>query len=244
MMEVVIDGKLVQLQSQDLTQRRNGFYGLINLSATGPIDGRTWLIAGALEDIFRKAPTREEPIRTSLIQLLGTENVSLREAGPLPENFGDYHGDLLAAVSALRDRRALSVLLPNLATGNMATRGVAALGAAALDQLALLAVDTDVVLRNSAVRTLSQMLDPSSGTALNSGDVLNVKNALFVATTDESHYVRISAAEGLGKIPGADVTARLALIADADSYAQTDNNRTTYPVREAAQKALLTQSKR
>ena len=229
--------RLGQLGSSEASERQVGFYSLLNMSSVGALNGRVWLLPEVLADLFTRAPKHEQQIRVSLISTLEAE--TRRRSGPaVSEAFNEDLGDLLAAVAALKDPRALNILLAHLGTGNIVTRGLAALGEPAVGALVQRAGDPRFVIRNSVARTLAQMLELGPNAPLSRLSKLTIKDALMAASTDESHFVRSSAVEGLGRLPDADARARLADIAANDSHRVVDVGRESYPVREAARKAL------
>lgn len=250
------DSRLTQLlgqfQSSDWATRANAFYNLLDLSVSGEFRGRTWLIPTAFQDLFRDHPERQEPVSLGLIELLGREN-ALRHgpASPHSEEFSNYRGDLIGAVAALHDRRAIPSLLDNIVTGNLATRGLAALGRESLE-LVLEVAGTNTGLggeaasrRMSATITLAQMLDPTIVQISDPATIAKIKVGLMRASRDQSHWVRLSAIDGLARLPGSDVTDALKMLAEHDPYSRPGEpgQAAVYPVRVAAEKALLSRSR-
>ena len=243
---------LGDLKSPDWNTRAKAFYTLISSGLGDELHGRTWLVPSALAALLKQDPARSDHIKVGLIELLVKENRTARRptgdwSGPprLTEEYTNYWGDVVAAVAALKDQRALDALMANLWSGNMATNAVAGLGRAALDRVTPLTNDPDVVMRNGAVRTLSQMLDPANAQALGGGDgVAKIEAALRQATRDKEPEVRISAIEGLGKLTNPDIIPILTSLAQRDPYQRPGDavGSLSYPVREAAAKALANRS--
>jgi hypothetical protein len=242
-----VDAQLVgavnQFQSSDWHVRAEGFYRLLSVPLSANLDGRTWLIPRALATIFENDAVRKDQITVALIELLKKENATaLRGSQPrLTEEYTSYWGDVIAAVAALRDNRGLRPLLDVLQTGNIATKAVAQLGRNSIPRVLELSTNTDMVIRNAATRTLSQMLDPPNIDRVKDARSLSrIKGALIRASKDQEHDIRISAVEGLAKFPDLDVTAVLKSIAEADPYRRPGDagQPVAYPVREAAKRAL------
>jgi hypothetical protein len=189
--------------------------------------------------LLRRFPTRADEIATSLIDLLSTETAFMKSATGLGEDFGNYHGNLIGTVAALKDRRAVAVLVDNIATGNMATRGLAAIGRDALPGLLPLASGTDLMHKQQAVRTMAQMLEPVNRAAVADRSTLaRIKAALFVASRDPDGFVRLNAVMGLGQLPDQDVTDLLISISVSDPFVRMAEGQSIYLVRDAAKKAL------
>jgi HEAT repeat protein len=199
-----------------------------------------------LEDLFKRYPAREETVKTALIRLLTTENARMKSARSYTEEYGNYFGDLLGTIGALHDRRAIDTLLDNLGTGDMATKALAGFGKDSLDRVLMRMDDSSLLIRQSATITLSEMLDPSVHAPLDSAAIGRIKAALLSALRDKSFFVQIAAIEGLTLLPGDDVTAVLKTVAADDPFHRptVDGRGISYPVREAAQKALSLRSGR
>ncbi len=194
-----------------------------------------------LQDLFRRFPQREQDTKAALVRLLVTENAKLNVPTPHDEDYGDYFGDLLGTVADLHDRRAIEPLLVNVGRGGMATSGLASFGKDAVDPVLSKIADSNVVIRQSVVITIAKMLDPDVHAPLDAAAVQRIKAALLDALKDQSFFVQIAAIDGLKFLPGEDVTATLRKVAAEDPFHRPSFPETggiSYPVREAAQKAL------
>jgi HEAT repeat protein len=226
----------------DSPQRRSeGFYHLFAAEEPGGLEGRSAKIPSLLSQLFRDVPDRAEDVTATLVTLLSRENAYSRTAKRTSEEFTSYRGDLVFAVASLGDKRALAPLLEVLASGRLATNGVARLGAtAALGALLTRATAPSDPTRNGATRTLGFLLDPTiNPEPLTPGQRADIKSALTRATGDASPFIRISAIDGLSRLPDPDVTRLLRQIADTDPYTRPPGSLDTgFPVREAAKRAL------
>jgi len=243
--ETTDEGKLVSalamLDESGWERRAAGLRGILDVAGDGRYTGQTWTIPGLLTSLFKRRPTQEEQVRTGLIHALELETRGLRQAHT--EDYGDYVAELIAAVAALRDRRAIDVLLANIDTGNLAIGGLAALGADSVPKVLLHVHDRDVIRRNATVRTLAQIVRVDNGGGLNPTTLDDIKVALLGAARDADRFVRTSAVEGLAAIPGRDVTRALESISQSDAYRETVAGQDVYPVRTAALKALQQRGK-
>ncbi len=232
--------------------RARGFYDVMNLAAEGRLNGRTWMVPSALERLFNGEPERREQVSVALIRLLNDENVVRNsEKNPRSEEYSSYFGDLIAAVAALRDKRALNALCENIATGNLATKGLAALGSDSLERILEILASPDTAggaataRRMSAVRTLSQMLDPSIVKLDDARSLAKVEKGLIRGAKDKQSWVRISAVEGLARCGCSDGMIVLKALAEHDPYyrpGERGQPAAFYPVREAAKRALASKS--
>jgi hypothetical protein len=149
--------------------------------------------AATLFSSGKQTETDTETLRLGLIQLLATETAASHDATTIVsgadqerEAYGNYRGDLIAAVADLKDARAIPALLAVSYTGRIATRGVAHFGKAALDPVLQQVDSPDEQLAEGAFFVIVDMLeyhmvrDPDSLT--------RIKNALHsaLARPDES----------------------------------------------------------
>lgn len=248
----VVADTLEQLKSENWSVRSEAFYQLIQIGLRAEWQGQTTQIPTALSRLFREHPEESEQLKTTLIEILATENSLIASpasqdatAGePLNEDFFNYHGDLIAAVAALKDKRSVRGLLGSISSGNMATEGLAQLGPDALDAVIekLNAEEPDI--KQSATIVLTQMLEPDNLQRVNTpASRQKIKLALMKSAQDSSPDARISAVEGLArlaKLGDADVVPLIRRLASGDNYHTTRDGRPEgfYPVREAARRAL------
>ncbi len=246
-----IAGLLEGFKSRDYRERQGSFYGLIEIGTPDGFRGRTWLLPSILQGLFQTYPEQENQIREALIKLLERED-SVVEASRakfqgsggaerLSEEYVNYWGDLIAAVAALKDPRALKGLLGAISTGGIAERGLIQLGPVALDGIIEKAERGDDITRMSATTVISRILDPGNKKAFgDSVSRVKIKTALVRAAADENPFVRRAAVEGLGKLQDPSVRPILQKLAREDPYEASKHGgpKGVYPVREAAKKAL------
>ncbi len=235
-----IRSELALLESANWPERSHGFFELVHMGLGENLNGRSRLIPSALARLIDANPESAEAIRIGLIRLLEKENAfALRES--TTEEYAAYRGDLVAAVAALHDPRALDALLGVIANGSLAVQGIAAIGPSALDRVIPLSTSPEVLVRNGATQVIARI----AATAGSDPTVLpRATEALLARLKDPERFVRISAVRGLAGIPGDRVTNALRLTAQTDPfYLVNSEGKTSYPVREEATKALLTRPK-
>ena len=193
---------LARLEAADRSDRATAFYELIDLG-TLPSDNHNWPVQLAVRRILEKGPAAADTVTVALISLMNLEDETTARTGHGP---GDsYAGDLIGAVAALRDRRALPSLLRHIANGRIADRGIAAIGDAAVPPVVGLATDPDVTKRLAAVITLGEMFQAQTLTAENRA---RAREALTRASKDASAAVRQAAAKILKDLSGAAFPSR------------------------------------
>jgi hypothetical protein len=226
-------------------ERAKGFYQLFTVERADGLQGASREIPATLRAVMRDVPDRAEELRVTLIQLLDRENDLIERKHQTREAFSSYHGDLINAVAALGDKRALGPLLDVMETGSMASHGIARLGATAvLDQLLILAEVPSLTTRNAATRTLGFLLDPLTNPhPVGASQKVEIKMALLKRLSDVSPFVRISGIQAVSRVPGTDVTeALLSLAASDPNVRTTESGEMEYPVRAAAHRALVIRS--
>jgi len=201
-----ITGLLNKLNNDSPEQRIDAYYRLLEIGNNGALHGNASMIPAALSRLIAKAPDRADEIKLTLIRLLERENSFIKESEKkfpasgetLSEAYVNYHGDLIWAVSSLKDNRAVNALMGCLGSGKMAIDGLVALGRAAVDPVAYQLNNKDEIVRHSATMVLALLIEANK-TAIQSDLVAmeKIKRALIQSTRDDSHYTRISAIEGL-----------------------------------------------
>lgn len=247
-----IIGSLNKLSNDSPDQRIEGFYRLIEIGNNGDLRGNVSMIPAALSRLFVKVPERADEIKLKLIGLLERENSFIKESEKkyqtsgetLSEEYVNYHGDLIATVSALKDIRSMSALLGCIGNGEMVIDGLVALGRAAVEPLAGQLNSKDELVRQSATIVLARMIEVNK-TAIQSNPITmtTIKRALIQSAQDDFHYTRLSAVEGLRNFAqenDQEVVLLLERLSQSDPYvaSQNGNDPNRYPVREAAKKAL------
>lgn len=246
-----IETLLKQMKANDWESRSTAFYKLLDLSFGGEFNGQTGQIPAELSKFSAKHPNNADEINTTLIWLLETENNFMREYAKkfeitgeaLTEEYTNYHGDLIGTVAGLKDSRAVNALIGAINTGGMATNGLAEIAPFSIDAVAEKAVSDDWSTRSSAAIVLSQMLKPANIDRFeteNPGLRERIKQLLIIKAKDSDYDVRLSAIEGLAKLPDTDVVKVLEDISKNDPYQSktSDGGTNSYRVREAAKKHL------
>jgi HEAT repeat protein len=247
-----LTGLLNKLRNDSPDQRLEAYYRLIEIGNNGDLQGNSSMITAALSSLFAKAPDKADEIKLTLIQLLERENSFIKESEKkfqetgetLSEAYVNYHGDLIDAVSSLKDKRATNALMGCLGSGKMAIDGLVALDRAAVDPVVGQLTSKDYQVRQSATMVLARLIEANK-TAVQSDLVAmeKIKRALIQSTQDDSHHTRISAIEGLRSFAqdnDQEVILLLERLSQTDPYAgsQSAGNSIRYPVREAAKKVL------
>ena len=189
---------LAGFTATDQKARAAAFYELIELG-TEASDNHNWPVQVAVRRILESRPAGAETLTLALIRLADLEDDTTARTG---RGAGDgYGGDLVGAVAALRDPRALPALLRHIESGAIADRGIAALGDEAVAQVIALTSNADVRKRNSAVLTLGEMFQAKT---LNAENRTRARDALTrVAAKDASPLVRQMAEKVLKNSSGA-----------------------------------------
>ena len=149
-----------ELKGNDWQKRREAFGKLIG-AADYAEKGVTY-IAPLLKQTLASSDAETRNARKSgLIVLLETENRVVATESTLTDEYLNYYGDVIAAVSNLNEPRALNALVGAITTGGMAMRALISLGAPAVDAVIVLLENPQSRIRISATRVLSQMLESS-----------------------------------------------------------------------------------
>ena len=114
-----------------------------------------------------KNPQKADELKVALAATLDLENRVARKGGSLPEDFTDYYGDLIMAVSSINDPRSVNALAGALGTGNMVTSALVGFGDAAVDAvIRQIEQNTDRTVRQSGCSVLQKMADPATQPAI------------------------------------------------------------------------------
>ncbi len=242
---------LKQMKAADYNSRRIAFYELLDLGFGSKFNGQTWQIPSALSKLSRKRQTDADEINITLIGLLETENNLIREhekkfgqtGETLTEDYTDYYGDLIAAVAGLKDSRSVTALVGAINTGNMATNALAELAPFSINMVTEKVDSDDLLVRGSATRVLSKMLEPTNINRLETqlpGSREKIKQLLVKKAKDADHNIRLTAINGLAKLQDADAVSVLEDVSKNDPYESkgAKGEIKSYPVREAAKKHL------
>jgi hypothetical protein len=241
-LDAKIDQDLRGLEASGWQDRAASFYALLEVVVDGGFYGRVDLLEEGFRKLAAKAPDTVAAAHTALIDLLVRENRTMRQ-GRHSEQEMDYWGDLIGAVMALHDKRAVNVLVADLDTGGMAQQGVAYLGKDGLAAIIPLCESKDLVQRDVAVLTLARMT-ATDGLTWDSTSLAAIRDQLLRAAHDPEFQVRIAAIGGLKNLPGDDVTRMLQWLTDSDPFGRKEQGRgLVYPVRDAARAALAVRPK-
>ena len=82
----------------------------------------------AVQDAISPLAQKSQELKAALIDALRIENAHLRQGIELDEEFSSYYGDLLLAVTALRDPRAIPAFADAMGTGALVMNALAVLG--------------------------------------------------------------------------------------------------------------------
>ena len=245
------------IRSADWHQRQSAFASLIGVDADeyrrGANPNVASLVRARLTPLATSAADRRKRL---LIELVATENamvngkadlrfrLGLAELPPadrLSEEYLNYYGDVVAAVTALADVRSIDALAGAITTGEMVRGTLIAFGPPAVAAVASKTGAPDDQVRSAAVFTLGQMLARSKAIAGDPASRFLITDTLRASARDHSYLVRARAVEGLVQLGDADSIAIVKELASSDPYtypAEYAERKGRYPVREAAAAVL------
>ena len=149
-----------QLKSDQWAKRSEAFYRLVKL---GGAAGQSKGVKPAISDLITKNPQRANELKLALAATLDLENRVARKGGALPEDFTNYYGDLIMAVSSINDPRSVNALAGALGSGNMATSALVGFGDASVDAvIRQIEQNTDRTIRQSGCSVLQKLADPAT----------------------------------------------------------------------------------
>ena len=237
------------MRSADLNIRQSAFYGLLKPHANSKGSVRS-----SVEQLVAAHPNEREQIARALIEALELEvahrNLARQNGEQLTETFSDYWADLMAAVSYLRDPRAVKGLLGGVDTGGIATEGLADICPSAIDALIDVARAPNPTFRgmplgfrNGAVAALGGCLNRTELLRANPEVRAKARAALLEALDDADWTVRIAAVNGtLSFREDATVKEKLDRMAGLDPYMsplpRLAPGTSTFAVRDAARDVL------
>jgi HEAT repeat protein len=238
--------KQSEIESEDWATRRDAFATVIGLeprsySAEGAQD-----VGGVLRRTIEMDEATADTRKLILIDILHVETGVTNEkrhqalAGTLSpeerlsEEYVNYYGDVIAAVSSLGDPRSLQALLGAITTGNMVVDSLASFGSAAVGPIVMLLESSDSGVRSAATLTLVRILERFADLRM----VETVRGAMKRAAADPDPFVRIRAVQGLTIIGDNDSVALVEEIAQSDPYQAEHREGQPYIVRQAAVQAL------
>ncbi len=163
-----VSATLDRMNKDDLHTREAAFNDMMTLigeeqkQATEP--GR----AAALTSFLKQHPEQADRIKLGLIQLLKADNVDFQGAAPgtYTEDDTEHYAEVVNVVSALKDERAIPVLVGAMATGGMAQQAIFQYGDKALDPVLEQLKSSDPLAQSQALRMsfalLAERGDPAS----------------------------------------------------------------------------------
>ncbi len=114
-------------------ERRQAFYDLLTLGDDNARSGGAIEVKSRLSDLIDKRADDERAIKRALIQTLDVENSHVSEQSDLSGDYTDYYGDLITAVTSLKDPESVDALAGALGSGTMVVRTLVELGDASVD---------------------------------------------------------------------------------------------------------------
>ncbi len=238
--DVQIDGALRLLLSSSVEERSTAFYSIIHAGLSPGWDSKLAVADGVLAIANSGAEGRARLV-AALTRLLETEtDFQQSGAAPATEDYSNYYGDVIHAVTTLRDPASLPVLMRCINTGGMAQRTLAGFGAAALNQGIKALPNADEETRHSLFRMFSAMSEPRNlNNVTSKGSEESLLNILLIGARDANPQSRRVSVEGLAHFSSSAAVDVLNRLAVSDPYKVTDPNGSAhYPVREAAARAL------
>jgi hypothetical protein len=235
-----VDASLKQLQSSGWPERSAAFYAIVH---AGLDTGRTsdLPVADGILAVSRANAASRTVLVQALTHLLDQEtDLISSNLAPSSEDYSTYYGDVIQAVTTLRDSSSTRVLIRCINTGNMALTAVAGFGEPALSEAINLLPTADVETRSSLFRLFSRMTEPRNIANLKSAaSHTSLLNALLIGSDVPNPFSRIAAAQGLARISSPTAIQAVSRLAAGDSFTIiTPAGAVQYPVRDAAVKAL------
>ena len=209
----ILEQSIRQFADPDWRTRSQAFYTLWQTGKPG------------LANLLRRWPERADALKLALIGLLEREIAFSREyesvykktGVPLGEAHGEYYGDVVDAVTSLKDIRSLNALIGVIQTGRMAESALAEFGSAALDRVVAVMDSGNIPERQGASYVLAQMLDPKNASKVSDpASRRKIRDALTRAARDESRWVRLGGIEGLRKLDEPEIIRFLQDLATGD----------------------------
>jgi len=235
-----INQYIAEFNSAGWEARSRAFYELLKLGS-----GDRSYVARPVQDIMERAsPAEADRLKLALIKLLEKENEVVegykRTGGHFGEDYSNYYGDVIAAVTNLKDPRSMNAMLGALDTGGMAIRTLASFAPASLNPLLERLRDEDTTTRMFALDAICEMLEPVNYDRVKARRP-EIKQAFLRAVRDPDPNVRSVGARGLGLLGDPDAIPVLKELAERDpAYlaGEADGGKDLYIVRPEAKKAL------
>lgn len=235
--QVQIAQVVTDLRSQVDTVRVRAFYQLLDSASAGLPRG------GSLRprvELLAEMARQNDAVLTGLIDLLHVENTLgwKDRPGLHPEAFSNYYGDLVSAVAALKDERAISALVPVINTGGAATDGQAALGERAVPEVLKVLDGPEATRRMGALWTLRKIAERPAGSGISEIRLSEIRSAVLRAARDPDPSIRDMAIAALSPFGDDEVRRVIQEIAETDPHSIARGGVEAFPVREAARRWL------
>lgn len=241
----IIAVSLKQLQSPAWVERSAAFYTIVHAGLETD-KASDFPVADGILAIGRASTASRAGLVQALTNLLEFEtSVMSTNNGPSSEDYSVYYGDVIQAVTTLRDASSMHALMRCLNTGNMATASLAGFGDAALSEALNILPTSDAQTRHSLFRLFSLMTEQRNlNNFTNAQSRSSLLRVLLEGVNESNPFSRIAAVNGLGRLSSPDAVQALNRLAVSDPFTiVTSRNSVQYPVRDAAVKVLQTVTK-
>ena len=226
------------IRSTEWERRRDAFAQLIGVDPTEyDRTGVAFVGPALLSALSGDSEEVAEARILALVELLETENDFVGLGQSLSEDYVNYHGDLIGAVSSVNDPRSMNALLGAIKSGGMVRSTIVGMGPNAVAPTAEMLNSEDSQARYSAVAVLVQMLS-SDEIASDPVAYTLIRDAIMRAATDEYPFVRRNAIPGLVLLGNPESIRLLREMATSDPFQAEYRAGNPFIVREAAVAAL------
>jgi hypothetical protein len=190
-------------------------------------------LAEAQKVLGARSETETVDLALDYVRLLEMEN---RGTGQQSEEWGNYYGDLIAYVAALRDVRAIPALIGAITTGNIAAQGLVDIGDTALPPVLDAWESPDDLTRTAALHTLAKFI--TAPTPISPSGLAQAKRAVLASLSDTSGTVRSAAVRKVQQWDDPSIDQILEKLASSDPFWYPQRKGRLYPVRIDARRAL------
>jgi hypothetical protein len=243
---------LVRFESADRAERKQAFNDVLRLASGKENPTEMSGVREAITNFLTRNPGQADAVRLGLIHLLSLENSKIyiasrtnaqnatQESPEAKPKEDEYYPTLIAAVTALRDERAIRALLGATPTGGMAMRAVAEFGDKALGSVLEQAKSPDPIVRSSALFTVRNMLRMKTLNLPTSQ--IQITSAIQESLQDSNFAVRSSAISVIEYMDNRqEFVPALQKLAESDPVRvqeSADEGGDLYPVRRKARRVL------
>ncbi len=234
-----IDAILREMKSEAWQTRSSALYRLLGLGG-----GDISYVPEPLHNLLRKVPHQADQIKVALIQLLEKENLKVESHAKAGTHFGEdysnYYGDVISAVSSLNDIRSMNAMLGAMTTGGMAERALASFAPVSIGPVIEKLHDRNLEVRLAALYVLIEMVKPEYSLKVQPYRS-KIKGIFLRAVKDPNPNVRDDGVIGLGILGDVDVIPILEDMAKHDPAflpGEGEGGTNLYFVRHGARLAL------